>query len=119
MRLPTLTLCVTLGFAAAAHADNTADEADVAFVLGNEAYAKSDYQRALSQYFLSYRLVPNRNVLFNMVRCYEALDRFNEAYRYFNSTKMTCVGVSPMFSPVWLWASSQRTSPCSRLRSLL
>lgn len=68
----------------AAWADNTADESDVAFELGNRAYAKREYESALASYFLSYRLVPNRNVLFNIARCYEALDRFDEAYRYWN-----------------------------------
>jgi outer membrane receptor for ferrienterochelin and colicins len=65
-------------------ANNTADEADVAFELGNEAYARGNYNEALSSYFTSYRLVPNRNVLFNIARCYEAQNRFNEAYRYYN-----------------------------------
>lgn len=65
-----------------AWADNAADEADLAFSLGNEAYAKRDYERALAEYFLSNRLVPNRNVLFNIARCFEALGRFDEAYRY-------------------------------------
>lgn len=67
-----------------AWADNTADEADIAFELGNRAYARRDYEGALASYFLSYRLVPNRNVLFNIARCYEAVDRFDEAYRYWN-----------------------------------
>lgn len=69
---------------AAALANNTADEADVAFEVGNEAYARGDYVEALRSYFASYRLVPNRNVLFNIARCYEALTRYNEAYRYYN-----------------------------------
>lgn len=77
-----LLLALTLG--APALADNTADEADVAFSQGNRAYAKRDYDGALAAYFLSYRLVPNRNVLFNIARCYEALDRLDEAYRYWN-----------------------------------
>lgn len=64
-------------------ANNTADEADVAFELGNEAYARGNYNEALSAYFTSYRLVPNRNVLFNIARCYEAQNRLNEAYRYY------------------------------------
>ncbi len=68
--------------APAAWADNTADEADVAFALGNDAYAKREYRKALAAYFLSYRLVPNRNVLFNLARCYEALGEVDEAYRY-------------------------------------
>jgi outer membrane receptor for ferrienterochelin and colicins len=70
--------------AANARADNTADEADIAFSLGNEAYAKRDYDKALAAYFLSYRLVPNRNVLFNIAHCYEAQDRYDEAYRYWH-----------------------------------
>ena len=68
----------------AARANNTADEADVAFEVGNEAYAQGHYAEALRSYFTSYRLVPNRNVLFNIARCYEALTRYNEAYRYYN-----------------------------------
>lgn len=79
-----LALLLALVASAPAWADNTADEADVAFELGNRAYAKRDYDGALASYFLSYRLVPNRNVLFNIARCYEALDRFDEAYRYWN-----------------------------------
>ncbi|MFZ5468878.1 MAG: TonB-dependent receptor domain-containing protein [Myxococcota bacterium] len=75
-------LVVTL--ALPAQGDNTADEADLAFRLGNQAYARRDYPRALSAYFLSHRLVPNRNVLFNIARCYEALLRFDEAYRYYH-----------------------------------
>lgn len=63
--------------------DNTADEADLAFALGNDAYAARRYDEALRNYFLSYRLVPNRNVLFNIARCYEAMERFDEAYRYY------------------------------------
>src|SRR4051812_3083027 len=37
----------------------------------------------------------------------------------FNSTNRTCVGVCPVFSPLWVWASSHRTSPASRLTSPL
>jgi outer membrane receptor for ferrienterochelin and colicins len=70
--------------ASLARADNTADEADVAFRLGNKAYAKRDYDKALAAYFLSNRLVFNKNVLFNIARCYEALKNFDEAYRYYN-----------------------------------
>ncbi|MET0406127.1 MAG: TonB-dependent receptor [Cystobacter sp.] len=78
-----LLLSLLLG-AMAAEATNTADEADVAFELGNEAYARRQYMEALRSYFTSYRLVPNRNVLFNIARCYEALARYNEAYRYYH-----------------------------------
>ena len=77
-------LAAALLAALSAHADNSADEADVAFQLGNEAYVKRDYERALAEYFLSNRLVPNKNVLFNIARVYEAMKRFDEAYRYYN-----------------------------------
>ena len=68
---------------AVVRADNTADEADIAFTLGNQAFVKRDYEKALSWYFLSNRLVPNRNVLFNIARCFEALNKFDEAFRYY------------------------------------
>jgi outer membrane receptor protein involved in Fe transport len=63
--------------------DGVADEADVLFSLGNEAYAKRDYERALSYYFSSNRLAQNKNVTFNLARCYERLERPVEAYRYY------------------------------------
>jgi outer membrane receptor protein involved in Fe transport len=65
-------------------ADNTADEADIAFAVGNKSYTRRDYEGALAAYFLSYRLVPNHNVLFNIARCYEALKKYDEAYRYWH-----------------------------------
>ena len=83
MRRVLLFFCALL-LASPALADNTADEADIAFQLGNEAYARRAFPEALRNYFLSYRLVPNRNVLFNIARCYESARRFDEAYRYFH-----------------------------------
>lgn len=67
----------------------TADEADVEFRLGNEAYKDRDYRKALSHYFASNRLVPNRNVIFNIARCYENLDEFVEAWRYYRAYQKT------------------------------
>ena len=78
--------------AGTAHADNSADEADLAFRLGNEAYGDRQYALALQQYFLSYRLVPNRNVLFNIARCFEALERYDEAYRYYHDLSSQKLG---------------------------
>ncbi|WNG43495.1 TonB-dependent receptor [Archangium minus] len=83
LRLGSLILSLLL-VPMAALANNTADEADVAFEVGNAAYDRGLYIEALRSYFASYRLVPNRNVLFNIARCYEALSRYNEAYRYYN-----------------------------------
>jgi outer membrane receptor protein involved in Fe transport len=80
---PLLALCLLL-LSGPVLADNNADEADIAFELGNDAYSRGQYAEALRSYFTSYRLVPNRNVLFNIARCFEALNKFNEAYRYYN-----------------------------------
>lgn len=75
--------------ASTAHADSVADEADVAFELGNRDYRRGDFQAALDHYFVSYRLVPNHNVLFNVARCYEQLHRYDEAYRYYRELKQS------------------------------
>lgn len=62
----------------------TADEAEVSFRLGNQAYVAKDYRVALGHYFASNRLAPNRNVIFNIARCYESLGELDEAHRYFS-----------------------------------
>jgi outer membrane receptor protein involved in Fe transport len=67
--------------AAPARADDSADEAEFRFRHGAELYGKKDYQGALSEFFLSNRLVHNRNVVFNIARTLEQLGRVNEAYR--------------------------------------
>jgi outer membrane receptor protein involved in Fe transport len=66
-----------------ARADDVADEADVQFSLGTERYQARDYERALAYFLASNRLARNRNVLFNIARCYEQLRQFPEAYRYY------------------------------------
>jgi len=76
----------TLGGAAWAQANrDISDEAEVEFVLGNDAYRDKDYRKALSHYFASNRLAPNRNVRFNIARCYEQLRQYVEAFRYYQS----------------------------------
>ncbi|MBT9557532.1 MAG: TonB-dependent receptor [Myxococcales bacterium] len=62
---------------------NAADEAEVQFTLGNEAYIRRDFRTALAHYFASNRLAPNRNVTFNIARAYEQLGQFPEAFRYY------------------------------------
>ncbi len=64
-------------------ADDLADEADLKFRLGAEAYQRAEYRGALEHFLASNRLVPNRNVIYNIARCYEELKQFPEAYRYF------------------------------------
>lgn len=76
---------LSLHISAFAQESASADEADVEFRLGNEAFIKGDYDQALAHYFASNRLVPNRNVLYNVARAYEASGRFVEAYRYYRA----------------------------------
>ncbi len=64
-------------------ADNLADEAELQFKLGAEAYQKGDYTGALEHFLASNRLVPNRNVVFNIARTYEELHVAPDAYRYY------------------------------------
>ena len=64
-------------------ADDVADEADLQFRLGAEKYQASDFRGALEHFLASNRLAPNRNVLFNIARCYEALKAYPDAYRYY------------------------------------
>lgn len=53
------------------------------FRIGADAYQRGDYKAALEQFLGSNRLVPNRNVTYNIARCYQELKQFPEAYRYF------------------------------------
>lgn len=81
-------VCLSLASSAlrpsAALADDVADEADLKFRLGAEAYQRGDFRGALEHFMVSNRLVPNRNVVFNIARCFQELKRFPEAYRYFS-----------------------------------
>ncbi|MEZ4219556.1 MAG: TonB-dependent receptor [Polyangiaceae bacterium] len=72
--------------AAPARADDTADEADLRFNMGVDAYERGDFSTALSHFLASNRLVPNKNVLYNVARAYEKLGRYPEAYRYYLAT---------------------------------
>ncbi|MEP7048838.1 MAG: TonB-dependent receptor [Pseudomonadota bacterium] len=66
-----------------AHADDVADQADLEFALGADAYQRADYRVALEHFLMSNRLVPNKNVTFNVARSYEQLKSYPEAYRYY------------------------------------
>jgi outer membrane cobalamin receptor len=65
-------------------ANDLADEAELNFSLGAHHYQRGEYRDALAHFLASNRLVPNRNVLFNIARCYEKLAQFPEAYRYYS-----------------------------------
>lgn len=69
-------------------ADDLADEADLHFENGAAAYQRGDYRVALERFLSSNRLVPNRNVVYNIARCYEQLGRFAEAFRYFDQARL-------------------------------
>ena len=64
-----------------ADADDVADEADLHFQIGADRYRIRDYQGALEHFMLSNRLVPNRNVVFNIARAYEMLGQYPQAFR--------------------------------------
>lgn len=66
-----------------ARADGAADEAELHFQLGAEDYGKGDFRGALEHFLLSNRLVPNRNVVFNIARAYEELKQLADAHRYY------------------------------------
>jgi outer membrane receptor protein involved in Fe transport len=83
----------SLGFATNAYADvggveqigQEADEADTRFRLGRRAYEARNFEAALADFLASNRLSPNRNVQFNIGRCFEQLARYPEAFRYYNN----------------------------------
>lgn len=66
-----------------ARADDLADQADLEFSLGAEAYQRAEFKVALEHFLISNRLVPNKNVIFNVARSYEQLKSFPAAFRYY------------------------------------
>src|SRR5438067_5583376 len=67
----------------AARADSLADEADFRFRRGAALVARGKIEEGLGEFLASNRLVHNRNVAFNIARCFEALKKPNEAYRWY------------------------------------
>lgn len=61
-----------------------AQEAELQFQLGVAAYEAHDLRAALEHLLASNRLVPNRNVSFNLGRVYEALGDPAGAWRYYD-----------------------------------
>ncbi len=78
-----LAAVLTIASTAPALADSGADEADLRFARGTSLYKAGRFEEALGEFFVSNRLAPNRNVVFNIARSYEALKRHEEAYRYY------------------------------------
>ncbi len=87
--LPRLLLTALVLFAAPALAQDapsldTAEEADLHFRIAIDHYARRDYQGALEHLLTSNRLVPNKNVVFNIARTYEQLGLFDQAFRHYH-----------------------------------
>lgn len=78
-----VSFALVLALASTASADGVADEADLHFQVGIAAYRDGDYLGALEHFLASNRLVPNHNVVYNIARTYERLERPAEAYRYY------------------------------------
>src|SRR6185503_17164979 len=66
-----------------ARAEGVADEADLHFQIATEHYQRGEFREALEHFFASNRLVPNKNVVFNIARTFEQLRRFADAHRYY------------------------------------
>ncbi|HEX7669383.1 MAG TPA: hypothetical protein VF395_07370, partial [Polyangiaceae bacterium] len=82
---PVFALLAFLLVAGASRADDVADEADLQFRIGADRYTAGDYRGALEHFLASNRLVPNRNVVFNVARTYEKLERYPESFRYYTA----------------------------------
>ncbi len=67
-----------------ARADDLADQAELEFSLGADYYQRADYKLALEHFLISNRLVANKNVVFNIARCYEQLKSYPAAFRYYS-----------------------------------
>ena len=83
MRALLLCLAVLAATPRAARGDASADEADLRFRRGTSLFKAGRFDEALLEFLASNRLVPNRNVVFNIARSYEALEQLEEAYRYY------------------------------------
>ncbi len=78
-----IALALTASPTGLARADGLADEADLHFQLAAEHYQKGEFREALEHFLASNRLVPNKNVVFNIARTYEQLRRYADAHRYY------------------------------------
>jgi outer membrane receptor protein involved in Fe transport len=81
--LVALALGATLLVEQTARADGLADEAELHFQLAAEHYQKGEFREALENFLFSNRLVPNKNVVFNIARTFEQLKRYADAHRYY------------------------------------
>ena len=78
-----LLAAVTLGWRSA-RADAIGDEADFRFNHAAGLLKQGKIEEALAEFFASNRLVRNRNVIFNIARCFEVLRQPDEAHRFYS-----------------------------------
>src|SRR5262245_42648936 len=83
LRLALAATATVTATARPARADSGADEADIRFQRGTALYKAGRFDEALVEFLASNRLAPNRNVVFNIARSYEALRKYEQAYRYY------------------------------------
>ncbi|MCB9672764.1 MAG: PEGA domain-containing protein, partial [Alphaproteobacteria bacterium] len=75
--------CLALAALAGSQSD-LGEEADLLFRLGVREYSEGRTEDALQYMLASQRLVPNRNVEFNIARCFEELGMLDEAWRHYD-----------------------------------
>ena len=63
-----------------------AEEAELHFQMGAEAYGAGQFSAALAHFLRSHRLAPNRSTAFNIARVYDEGGRPDQAWRYYNAS---------------------------------
>lgn len=84
LALTAFALASALALSSSARADDLADQAELEFSLGADYYQRGEYKLALEHFMTSNRLVPNKNVVFNVARSYEQLKAYPAAFRYYS-----------------------------------
>ena len=81
-RLIALGLAAVLLLVSAPSVADTATEAQLQYELGAQLYQQGKYTEALERFVASHRLVPNPNVVLNVVQTFTYLRRHEEAYNW-------------------------------------
>ncbi|MBI3201290.1 MAG: PEGA domain-containing protein [Myxococcales bacterium] len=79
---PVALLAVALWLAPSLSLADAATEAQLQYELGAQLYQAGKYTEALERFIASHRLVPNPNVVLNVVQTFTFLKRYDEAYNW-------------------------------------